>query len=70
MNKIHRNGLDASGDLGRDLFRTKASFEASLATVNGAVSVKTDVTDPLSAPTEALELIYREATGSWDILIC
>ncbi len=68
VNKIHRNGLDASGDLGRDLFRTKASFDASLATVNGAVSVKTDVTDPLSAPTEALELIYREATGSWDIL--
>ena len=36
--------------------------------MNGAVSVKTDVTDPLSSPTEALELIYRESTDSWDIL--
>ena len=68
VNKIHRNGLDSSGNLGGDLFRTKGSFEASLSTVNGAVSVKTDVTDPLSSPTEALELIYRESTDSWDIL--
>ena len=60
--------MDSSGNLGGDLFRTKGSFEASLSTVNGAVSVKTDVTDPLSSPTEALELIYRESTDSWDIL--
>ncbi|MDG2461189.1 MAG: flagellar hook-associated protein FlgK [Luminiphilus sp.] len=67
-NKIHRQGLDANGAFGGDLFQTTTTFEASLNTVNGALSVSTTVTDPLKAPTEALELIYRETTNSWDIL--
>ena len=68
VNKIHRQGLDANGAFGGDLFRTTTSFDASIDTVNGALSVTTTVTDPLKAPTEALELIYRETTNSWDIL--
>ena len=68
VNKIHRQGLDANGAFGGDLFRTTISFDASTDTVNGALSVTTTVTDPLKAPTEALELIYRETTNSWDIL--
>ena len=68
VNKIHRQGLDANGAFGGDLFRTTTSFDASTDTVNGALSVTTTVTDPLKAPTEALELIYRETTNSWDIL--
>ncbi len=68
VNTVHRVGLDANGDFGGDLFRANTTFEASLETVNGALSVAASVTNPLAAPTEALELIYREATDTWDIL--
>ena len=68
INTVHRGGLDANGDFGGELFRVNTTFEASLETVNGALSVAASVTNPLAAPTEALELIYREATDTWDIL--
>ena len=67
-NQVHRSGLDAEGDFGGDLFRTSTSFVANLDTANGAVSAWAKVTDPATAPTEALEFIYREATQSWDVL--
>jgi len=67
-NQVHRSGLDAEGDFGGDLFRSSTSFVANLDTANGAVSAGAKVTDPATAPTEALELIYREATQSWDVL--
>ena len=66
-NQVHRSGLDAEGDFGGDLFRTSTSFVANLDTTNGAVSARAKVTDPATAPTEALEFIYREATQSWDV---
>ena len=67
-NQVHRSGLDAEGDFGGDLFRTSTSFVANLDTANGAVSAWAKVTDPATAPTEALEFIYSEATQSWDVL--
>jgi flagellar hook-associated protein FlgK len=67
-NKIHRSGLDAKGEFGGDLFRTSSSFVASTKTARGAVSASAKVTDPAVAPTEALELIYKESTDSWDVL--
>ena len=67
-NQVHRNGLDAEGDFGGDLFRTSTSFAASLDNANGAVSAWAKVTDPAIAPAEAMEFIYREATQSWDVL--
>ena len=67
-NQVHRSGLDAEGDFGGDLFRTSTSFVAALDTANGAVSAWAKVMDPATAPTEALEFIYREATRSWDVL--
>ena len=67
-NKIHRSGLDAKGEFGGDLFRTSSSFVASTETARGAVSASAKVIDPTIAPTEALELIYREGTDSWDVL--
>ena len=66
-NQVHRSGLDAEGDFGGDLFRTSTSFVATLDTANGEVSAWAKVTDPAIAPTEALELIYREAMQSWDV---
>ena len=67
-NQVHRSGLDAEGDFGGDLFRTSTSFVADLDTANGAVSAWAKITDPATAPTEALEVIYSEATQSWDVL--
>jgi flagellar hook-associated protein FlgK len=67
-NKIHRSGLDAKGEFGGDLFRTSSSFVASTETARGAVSASAKVIDPSIAPTEALELIYKESTDSWDVL--
>ena len=67
-NQVHRSGLDAEGDFGGDLFRTSTSFVANLDTANGAVSAWAKITDPATAPTEALEFIYSEATQSWDVL--
>lgn len=67
-NKIHRSGLDAKGEFGGDLFRTSSSFVASTETARGAVSASAKVIDPTIAPTEALELIYKESTDSWDVL--
>ena len=67
-NKIHRRGLDARGEFGGDLFRSSAQFKASLDTANGAISASARVVDPVVAPTEALELIYKESTDTWDVL--
>ncbi|MFL2502382.1 MAG: flagellar hook-associated protein FlgK [Luminiphilus sp.] len=67
-NKIHRRGLDARGEFGGDLFRSSAQFKASLDTANGAVSASARVVDPAVAPTEALELTYKESTDTWDVL--
>ena len=67
-NKIHRLGLDAKGEFGGDLFRSSAQFKSSLDTANGALTVSATVVDPAVAPTEALELIYKEATDTWDVL--
>ena len=67
VNKIHRDGLDANGEFGADLFRTTATFDISTANVNGALSAAARVEDVLKSPSEAIELIYREATDSWDI---
>ncbi len=67
VNKIHRDGLDANGEFGADLFRTTATFDISTDNVNGTVSVAAKVEDVLKSPSEAIELIYREATDTWDI---
>ena len=67
VNKIHRDGLDANGEFGADLFRTTATFDISTANVNGALSAAARVEDVLKSPSEAIELIYREVTDSWDI---
>ena len=67
VNKIHRDGLDANGEFGADLFRTTATFDISTANVNGTLSAAARVEDVLKSPSEAIELIYREATDSWDI---
>ncbi len=67
-NKIHRSGLDAEGDFGQDLFRTSSSFAASADTARGAVSASAKVIDPTVAPTEAMELIYKESTDTWDVI--
>ncbi|MCH1610317.1 MAG: flagellar hook-associated protein FlgK [Luminiphilus sp.] len=67
-NKIHRRGLDAKGEFGGDLFRASAQFQATIDTANGAVSASARVIDPTVAPTEALELIYKESSDSWDVL--
>ena len=66
-NKIHRSGLDAKGEFGGDLFRTSSSFVASTDTARGAVSASAKVVDPSVAPTEALQLIYKETSDSWDV---
>ena len=67
VNKIHRDGLDANGEFGADLFRTTATFDISTDNVNGTLSAAAKVEDVLKSPSEAIELIYREATDSWDI---
>ena len=67
-NKIHRSGLDAEGDFGRDLFGTSSSFIASADTARGAVSASAKIIDPTVAPTEAMELIYKESTDTWDVI--
>lgn len=67
VNKIHRDGLDANGEFGADLFRTTATFDISTDNVNGTLSAAASVEDVLKSPSEAIELIYREATDSWDI---
>ena len=67
VNKIHREGLDANGEFGADLFRITATFDISTDNVNGTLSAAAKVEDVLKSPSEAIELIYREATDSWDI---
>ena len=67
VNKIHRQGLDANGEFGADLFRITATFDISTDNVNGTLSATAKVEDVLKSPSEAIELIYREATDSWDI---
>ncbi len=67
VNKIHRDGLDANGEFGADLFRTSTTFDISTNNVNGTLSAAAKVEDVLKSPSEAIELIYREATDSWDI---
>jgi len=67
VNKIHREGLDANGEFGADLFRITATFDISTDNVNGTLSATAKVEDVLKSPSEAIELIYREATDTWDI---
>ena len=67
-NKIHRSGLDAEGDFGQDLFGTSSSFVVSADTARGTVSASAKVIDPTIAPTEAMELIYKESTNTWDVI--
>ena len=67
VNKIHREGLDANGEFGADLFRITATFDISTDNVNGTLSATAKVEDVLKSPSEAIELIYREASDSWDI---
>ena len=67
VNKIHREGLDANGEFGTDLFRITATFDISTDNVNGTLSATAKVEDVLKSPSEAIELIYREATDTWDI---
>ena len=67
-NQIHRRGLDAKGEFGGDLFQTTASFTSSTDTVAGAITASASVIDNGSAPTEALELIYRQSSDTWSVL--
>ena len=67
-NKIHRSGLDAEGDFGQDLFGTSSSFVVSADTARGTVSASAKVIDPTIAPTEAMELMYKESTNTWDVI--
>lgn len=67
-NQIHRRGLDAKGEFGGDLFQTTASFTGTTDTASGAITASARVIDIGSAPTEALELIYRESSDTWSVL--
>ena len=67
-NQIHRRGLDAKGEFGGDLFQTTASFTSTTDTAAGAITASARVIDIGSAPTEALELIYRQSTDTWSVL--
>ena len=67
VNAIHREGLDAEGNFGGDLFRVATSFVGSMATATGAISASAKVFNELEAPTEALELVYRAGTDTWDV---
>jgi flagellar hook-associated protein FlgK len=67
-NQIHRRGLDAKGEFGGDLFQTTATFTGATDTASGAITVSAKVIDIASAPTEALELIYRQSSDTWSVL--
>ena len=41
---------------------------ASTDTARGAVSASAKVIDPAVAPTEAMELMYKESTDTWDVI--
>ncbi len=66
-NQIHRRGLDAKGEFGGDLFQTTASFKAAIDTASGAITASAEVIDIASAPTEALELTYRQSSDTWSV---
>ncbi|MEC8112701.1 MAG: flagellar hook-associated protein FlgK, partial [Pseudomonadota bacterium] len=66
-NQIHRRGLDAKGEFGGDLFQTTASFMATTDTASGAITASAKVIDIASAPTEALELTYRQSSDTWSV---
>ena len=66
-NQIHRRGLDAKGEFGGDLFQTTASFTATTDTASGAITASAKVIDIASAPTEALELTYRQSSDTWSV---
>ncbi|MEC8634150.1 MAG: flagellar hook-associated protein FlgK [Pseudomonadota bacterium] len=68
VNKVHRQGLDLKGELGGDLFQTSLTYSIDSPTLRGAVSLTLDVADPMLAPTEAMELVYRESLQGWDVL--
>ena len=67
-NQIHRRGLDARGEFGGDLFQTTATFTGTTDTASGAITASARVIDIASAPTEALELIYRQSSDTWSVL--
>ena len=66
-NQIHRRGLDAKGEFGGDLFQTTASFAGTTDTASGAITASAKVIDIASAPTEALELTYRQSSDTWSV---
>ena len=68
VNKVHRQGLDLKGELGGDLFQTSLTYSVDSPTLRGAVSLTLDVADPMMAPTEAMQLVYRESLQGWDVL--
>ena len=68
INAIHSMGQDQYGAFGEKLFEVNATYSSSLNTVNGALSASAVVLDPASASNEAIELIYKEKIGSWDVI--
>lgn len=68
INAIHTMGQDQYGAFGEKLFDVKAIYSASFDTANGALSASAVVQDPASSSNEAVELIYKEKIGSWDVI--
>ena len=68
VNAIHIMGQDQYGAFGEKLFDVKAIYSASFDTANGALSAGAVVQDPASSSNEAVELIYKEKIGSWDVI--
>lgn len=68
VNKVHRQGFDLKGELGGDLFQTSLTYTVDSPTLRGAVSLTLDVEDSMMAPTEAMELVFRESLQRWDVL--
>lgn len=67
VNGIHKAGLDAEGNRGRDLFEIDTVFNVGSPTIAGDVDVDIQITDPSAFKFAAFEIQYMETDKVWRI---
>jgi flagellar hook-associated protein FlgK len=67
VNKLHREGLDASGRPGEDLFYVGPRFVVDGKANGGSARLGVEVIDPENVKSSAYEMTFNASSGSWTV---
>ena len=67
VNKLHREGLDASGRPGEDLFYVGPRFVVDGKANGGSARLGVEVIDPENVKSSAYEMTFNASAGSWTV---